>query len=385
MSLFEKIFGSRPRQTTGNGYFKTLTAYSPIYTTWSGNIYESELVRAAIDARSRHISKLGVQIRGSAKPQLQTRLRRGPNGFQTWSQFLYRLNTILDMQNTAFIVPVFNSFMEQTGISVILPSSYELIDVNGEPWIRFDFTTGQKASVELSRVGIMTKHQYDSDFFGAANNALNDTMALLDIQRQGISEAAKNANTFRFMAQVNNFAKADDIRKERLRFNSENMQAEGGGLLLFPNTYTNIKELSQSAYSVDTDQLEMIRTNVFNYFGVNDEIIQNRAVGDVMDAFFNGCIEPFAIQLSEVLSRMLFTEHERGHGNEVYIDANRLQYMTTSEKVSMAQQLGDRGMITINEVRQLFNYPPIEGGDSAPIRGEYYMAGQQEANNAEQE
>ena len=35
-------------------------------------------------------------------------------------------------------------------------------------------------------------------------------------------------------------------------------------------------------------------------------------------------------------------------------------------------QLGDRGVLTINEIRELFNYAPIENGDVAVIRGEYY-------------
>ena len=45
--------------------------------------------------------------------------------------------------------------------------------------------------------------------------------------------------------------------------------------------------------------------------------------------------------------------------------------MTQTAKVSLARDLGDRGILTINEIRELFNYGPIEGGDVAYIRGEY--------------
>jgi hypothetical protein len=38
----------------------------------------------------------------------------------------------------------------------------------------------------------------------------------------------------------------------------------------------------------------------------------------------------------------------------------------------MVQQLSDRGMMTINEARELFNYAPLPEGDTAVIRGEYY-------------
>jgi hypothetical protein len=34
----------------------------------------------------------------------------------------------------------------------------------------------------------------------------------------------------------------------------------------------------------------------------------------------------------------------------------------------------DRGVMSINEARELFNYPPVEGGDVRTIRGEYKSA-----------
>ena len=87
---------------------------------------------------------------------------------------------------------------------------------------------------------------------------------------------------------------------------------------------------------------------------------------------YNGIIEPFAIQLSETMSKAIYTDLERSYGSYVRVDANRLQYMSTTAKVQMAKELGDRGMLTINEMRELFNYPPIPNGDTAVIRGEYY-------------
>lgn len=378
MGLFEKIFKkpAAPSQSAGSaGRFETLTAYSPVFTSWSGEIYESELVRSAIDARARHVSKLEMDLTGTARPKLRTRLKQGPNDWQTWSQFLYRLSTILDMQNTAFIVPVLGEYGETTGIFPALPSRCEVIQFKGEPWLRYTFADGQKAAIGLNECGVMTRHQYRDDFFGESNRALTDTMKLMDMQSQGITEAVKNSNTFRFMARVNNFLNPSDLAKERERFNRENLQSEGGGLLLFPNTYTDIKQIESKPYVVDAGQLQLIRTNVYNYYGVNEDILQNKADGDLMDAFFDGAIEPFSIQLSDVLTRMLFTPLERGNGNRAMVTANRLQYMKTSAKISMAQQLGDRGMITIDEARALFNYPPLPDGKGqrAPIRGEYYF------------
>ena len=372
MGLFDKIFGDR-KQRQAEQIFSALTAYQPSFRSWNGQLYESELIRAAIDARARHIAKLSVGVTGTAKPRLQARLKREPNTWMTWSQFLYRLSTILDMQNTAFIVPV-HELDEITGYYPVLPSRCELVDVYGEAWIRYHFSGGEQAAVPLKECGVMTRFQYKSDFFGENNGALDSTMELVNLSNQGIEEAVKSSATYRFMARVTNFTKDADLAKERQRFDRNHLSQEGGGILLFPNTYSDIRQIEAKPYTVDKDEQEQIRTNVYNYFGVNEAVLQNKAMGNELDAFFNGAIEPFEIQLSEVLTKMTFTPREISQGSGVQVTANRLQYMPVETKINMIKQLGDRGMILIDEARALFNYPPLPdgAGQTAPIRGEYY-------------
>lgn len=379
MSLLDKIF--RPSEAkksedalrNARAFFQTFTAYAPVFTNWGGAIYESEIVRASIDARARHISKLKVEVNGTANPSLQAKLRLGPNQWQTWSQFLYRVSTILDVNNTAFIVPVFDESMTITGIFPVLPTSCALVEYGGEVWLRYQFSNGQYAAVEFRKCSVLTKHQYKDDFFGDSNKALRETMQMIHIQNEGIEEGIKNSATFRFMAQLNNFASAEDLKKERQRFTEANLSSESnaGGFLLFPSQYKDIKQIDVTPYSADSKQIEMIRSNVFNYFGVSEAVLQNKAKPDELEGFFDGCIEPFAIQLSEALTKMLFSERERAQGSYLMANANRLQYMSTSQKVQMAQQLLDRGVMSINEARELFNYGTVENGDVRFIRGEY--------------
>lgn len=383
MSLFDKIFGSKKeREFEATGFFKTLSAYTPAFTTWGGSIYESELVRSAINAKAEHISKMSVKILGSARPTLQTKLKAAPNEFQTWSQFLYRLATILEVNNTAFIVPVIDRFDDTTGIYCVLPSRCEIVESNGVPFLRYQFASdGRCASIEMDRCGIMTRYQYRNDFMGESNAALDQTMALIDIQNQGIREGVKSAATYRFMAQINNFAKPEDLAKERKRFTAENLSKDGGGLLLFPNTYSNIQQIKSDPFVVNAEQMKVINTNVYNYFGVNEKIMQNSATADEMDSFYNGALEPFAVQLSEVLTKMLFTLREQANGARVHVSSDRLQYMNVASKLTLISTLGDRGMLTINEARELLNYAPVENGDELmPIRGEYYNASGDDEN-----
>jgi HK97 family phage portal protein len=381
MSLLDKIFRpsnakkSEDALKEARAFFQTLTAYAPVFTNWGGAIYESEIVRASIDARARHISKLKVDVNGSANPSLQAKLRLGPNQWQTWSQFLYRVSTILDVNNTAFIVPVFDERMIITGIFPVLPSSCTLVEYDGEIWLRYQFSNGQYAAVEFRKCAVLTKHQYRHDFFGDSNKALRETMQLIHIQNQGVEEGVKNAATFRFMAQLNNFASAEDLAKERARFTEANLSTESksGGFLLFPSTYKDIKQIDVKPYAADADQMAQIRENVFNYFGVSEDVLQNKAKAEDLEGFFDGCIEPFAIQFSEAVTKMLFSERERAQGSFLIANANRLQYMSTAQKVQMAKELGDRGAILIDEIRELFNYAPLPdgAGQVAPIRGEY--------------
>lgn len=363
--------------------FKLLSGYSPVFHSWGGELYESELIRAAIDARARHISKLDVTVQGTAKPSLQNKLRLGPNEWQTWGQFLYRLSTILDMRNTALIVPVIDKSGETTGIYPVLHSKVELVEVNGEPWVRIEFDDHKRAAVELRRLGIMTKFQYRNDLFGESNRALDPTMDLLSIQNQGIKEGVESAASFRFMATLSNFSTDEDLRKERDRFTRENLQDGGGGVLLWPNTYKDVKQITSTPFVADANQIKLINANVFNYFGVNEDILENKAIGDTWSAFYEGAIEPFCIQFSDVVTKMLFTQTERERGTHIMATSNRLQYMSNSDKLNVSAQMADRGLMTRNEIRQIWNLPPLpeEIGNTLPVRGEYYdLNGQEDTN-----
>ncbi len=384
MGLFEKIFGNFAKVKDAMQTFQTLTAYAPAFTSWNGAIYEAALVRAAIDAKARHVSKMGVTFLGSAKPALQSRLRQRPNSWQTWSQWLYRTSTILDVENTAFIVPLLDNYGAVSGIYTVLPSMCELVAYQDTVYLRFTFSSGKKAAIEFDRCGVLTKFQYRDDFFGESNESLTPTMEVIHAQNEGIKEGVQSAATYRFMARMNNFTKPEDLETERRMFTESNFRpGSGGGLLLFPNTYNDIRQIESKPFTVDASQMALINGNIQSYFGVSDKVMQNTANDEEMDAFFNGIIEPFSIQVSQVVTGMLFSDRERALRNEFMLTANRLQYMSVQHKINLITQLGDRGMILIDEARELLNYAPLpEGaGQKAPIRGEYYYSQEKAKEN----
>lgn len=388
MGLFDRIFGNRPKEKGKfEGGFKMLNGYTPKFTSFSGELYEQELIRASINVLSTHISKLNVEMRGSARPKLQTKMQHGPNEFQTWSQFLARAATIYYTTNNLIITPVFDQYGQPSGIYTPLANRCEIVQYNGVPYIRYEFSNGTRAAVELEYCGIMPRMQYKDDFFGESNHALYPTIDLIHMTNQGIEEGVKSAATYRFYGTISNFTKAEDLAKERQRFTEENFSKEskGGGLLLFPNTYKDIRQIDVKPWVVDADQMKIIQQNVYQYFGVNEQILTNSFDSEIWAAFYEGAVEPWALQFSEVMTKMLFTLREQSEGNIVMATANRLQYMSNSDKLQVSAQMADRGLMTRNEIREIWNLAPLPEpyGSQLPVRGEYYNVGD-ESNDGNQ-
>lgn len=394
MGIVEKILGKtkEAEQVIESGKtFELVSAYAPVFRDWRGEIYESMLVRAAIDARSRHISKLRVQFLGTAKPDLTARLSRRPNPWDTWSQFLYRVNTMLDATNNCLLVPIYDDSLNKIGFFPVLTSAIKLVEYKGELWLKYKFRSGRKtAACRYDEAVVLRKFQFKNDFFGESNAAIDETMDLINIEKQGIKEAIKTTASYKFMATSSNFALAKDLETEQTNFSERNFKGEAkkGKVLLFPNTYKDVKQIDIKPYTPDKDQMETINKNVFDYFGVNEEILQNRATPEIWSAFYEGAIEPFAIQFSETFKFALYSEREISLGADVMATTNRVQYLSFADKRSFVEGGLDRGILTINEAREVYNLPalPEEEGDRFIARGEYKFIQEEEGNdNADQE
>jgi hypothetical protein len=378
LGLFDKIFPKQNQvekqvQSAIQGYFKTLSAYSPSFTTYDGGIYEMELTRAAIDRYATFCSKLKPELQGNAYKNIEKVLQYKPNPWMNTSQFLYRIATILKVNTTAFIIPLYAEDYETiVGFYPLLPTNTELIQVGGEPWLRYRFGNGETAAIEYSRVGVMTRYQYKNDFFGDGNSALNPTLNLLDIQKQGIVEGIKQSATLRFLARLTTVTTPGDMKKERERFSQENLSNENTtGVMMFDNKYAEVTQINSKPFIVDAEQMKIIQNNVFNYFGTNEEILQNKYDENKWNAYYEGEVEPFAIQLSLVLTNMLFTQKEIAFNNAVMFTANRLQYASNSTKLQVSSQMFDRGILTTNQVMDIWNMAHVEDGDKRYIRKEY--------------
>jgi len=372
MGLFNKIFKKPSVNINTDGFFEMLTGYAPVFTNAPESLYEMELIRLSIFSIANNCSKLKPEIRGSKLSHLNTLLQYRANPFMSMSQFLSRVVTILLVNNTAFIVPVEDEAGHITGYFPALPQMCEVISRSGNPYLRYTFSNGQSVAIEYNKVGILTRHQYADDFFGSDNQALKPTSQLIHTQNQGIIQAVKNSAFIRFIGKIGNMIADEDIQLERDRFAKENLSEENkSAMLIYDNKFSDVKQIENKPFTINALQMKAIQDNVFNYFGTNENIVQNKYTEDEWNAFYDGCVEPIALQLSLALTNMSFTERELSHGNAIYLTASRLQYASNSTKLQLSTSLFDRGLLSRNGVMDIWSLPHVDNGDEFYIRREY--------------
>ena len=380
MGLFEKLFPRPKKPAADEQYFLLFNGYSPVFTTAGGCIYEKGLIRAAINANATACSKLEPEISGDASAAVKAALKVRMNEFMTTSQFLYRLATILYVENTAFIAPVEDFYGNLKGFYPVLPSTAQMVESQGKQYLRFRFGSGKTTAIEWEKVGVLTRYQYDNDIFGSNNAALNPTIQLIDAQTDGIINGVKSSANIRFLGRVANILDEADLAEARTKFIEQNLgPANNGGIILTDNKITDITPIDSKPMTIDARQMQQIKESVFDYFGCSEAIIQNTYNEDQWNAYYEGCIEPLAIQLSQVMTSMIFTPEEIAADKQIQFTANWLQYASNRTKKQIISDFLDRGVITLNESRKIINMSRIDEpwADEHWIRKEYTQVSKQ--------
>ena len=367
--FLDKILGRR-------GGDSAVTAVESVGTRpytrgWSGSMYQQVLVRSVIERFAVACSKLKPEIHGSARPRIRRAVETSPNAYQTWPQFLQRCATLYMNNTTVCIVPVYKPGSSvQTGFFPVPLAYAEVVLHRGEFWLRYQMPDGETRATELSRVAVVTRFQYQSDWFGDGNilaNTLSMLKAQEDAQRQSINDSAQ----LRFIGQLNGQVREEDMFDKRDRFYEQNLSdANETPLMVYDATFSSIEQLRSENWTIPSEEMERIENNVFDYFGTNRRILQNNYDENAWDAFYEGCVEPFALALSEALTQATFTMRERP-ANRISFSSNRLEFASASSKRNMNKDMTDRAIMTINEGREILQLPPIDGGDVFILRGEY--------------
>jgi len=365
----------RKRNEVLTNTFKLLQGYNPIYTSYDGGLYEMALTRTCIDKIANQCSKLTPIINANKNyKRINTILQNRPNRLMTTQQFIYRLVTILLVENNAYIVPVYeNKYSENiVGYYPVRGNGSRIVVVDNVEYLIYKIQN-EEFSIEYDRVGHCKRHYYTKEYVGEDNYALKSTMDLIDTQEQGIKEGIKSGAMIRFLARLSVVQNDASIAKEQKRLKDEQLSMENnGGILIFDNKYADVSQVDSKPFIVDKEQMDLIKQNVFDYFHLSEEILQNKASEDQWNLFYEDVIEPIAIQISQVLTNMIIKPVDIEKGLNVVLESNKLQFISNSTKLNVSQQLFDRGILYVNQVMDIWNLPHVpEEENKRYIRKEY--------------
>ncbi|MBS5315924.1 MAG: phage portal protein [Clostridiales bacterium] len=368
MGLFERIFGTRsPTQQRLYTYLKGLDSYNVNFTPFGGNLFDNDISKSAIGCNARNIAKLRpVHVRKTGDTTVQSpnvrisRMLRQPNEFMTIYSFLEKVATHYFTYNNGIIY----YDRENYKMYPINPSKVELLeDRQHNIYAKFQFKTGSYATIPFEDLIVIRRYFNENDYFGDKDNSLRAPMEVINTTDQGtVSAIKKSAGLLGYLKFSGNL-KQSDIDKKVIDFEESYLKGEkGNGVAGLDNT-TDFHKLDIKPYVPNKAQSEWSEDRIYSYLGTNKKIIQGNYTEDEWNAYYETTCEPFAIQASQVLTSVIFSDNELGHGNEIFLESNRLQYVSINSKIQVATLLTNIGAATLDQILDIFNLPQIGGED----------------------
>lgn len=345
--------------------WKELGSYNAQFSSFGSNIYQSEVVRSCIRPLAEHTSKANAIC---TDKNIERILNESPNLYMNGKDFLAKVRTRLELINTVFIYIGRDDKGHAISFYPVPFSSFEALEYNNGLFIRFNFNNGS-ASLTLpwDDLAVVRKDYNKSDIAGDNNDAIINMLDIISTTNQGIANAVKaTANLRGILKSTKAMLSEKDIKAQKDRFVADYLSLENEGGIASLDATQEFTPITMNPQITSWETKKELREDVQRYYGVSDAIIMSNYTEQQMEAFYDSRIEPFLVALSLELTRKVFTAREKGFGNKIIYESNRIQYSSTATKLNMVQ-LVDRGALTPNEWREIFNLAPLDGGDE-PIR-----------------
>lgn len=364
MSILD-FFKSKKTVVQKSSTWKELGAYNARFTTFGSDIYASDLIRSCIRPIAEHTSKAEAKSTNEAYAKI---LNISPNIYMNGRDFLLKVRTLLEINNTVFIAIMRDDRGKATGFYPVPYSNFEALDYNGRLYIKFRFRTSGELVLPWDDIAVVRKDYNKYDIAGDDNSAIVSMLDIINTTNQGIANAVKATANLRGILKSTKAMLSDaDIKKNKDRFVKDYLNLENEGGIASLDATQEFTPISMSPTVTNWEQQKEFRENIYRYFGVSDAIVMSNYTEQQMEAFYDARIEPFLVALSVELTKKVFTDRERGFGAQIVYESNRIQFASTATKLGMVQ-LVDRGLLTPNEYRQIFNLAPYEGGDEFILR-----------------
>lgn len=365
MGFWDRLF--KPKWKKENFQtFQELGTYRSVFSIFDGNIYKNDLVRSCIRPLAEITGKASAKCTNA---DVQRVLKR-PNQFMNESEFLKKCRNLLEIKNTLFVLIQRDDRLKLTGLYPVPYKSFEAVQTaTGQIFIKFAFDSLLVNSMvaPLEDLAMIRKDYIFSDIAGEDNAPLVSPLSLITTTNEGVGNAVRaTANLRGILKSTRAMLKPEDVKEQKDRFVKDYMSLENEGGIASLDSTQEFIPISMNPTVTSSEQMKEFRENIFRYFGVNDKIIMSDFTETSFEYFYESRIEPFLIALSLELTQKIFTERELGFKNEIIYESNKLQFASFATKLNFVS-LVDRGAMTPNEWREIFNLPPIDGGDE-PIR-----------------
>ena len=353
----------KPLKSLKQARWRELGAYTAVFSPFGKDIWRSDLVRSCIRAISEHTSKANAV---SSKPEIAQLLNTKPNMYMNGKDFLTKIRNWLEVKNTAFIYINREPLTAKVlGFYPVPYESFEGIEAEGELFIKFYFAGNSERQLILpwADLAVMRKDYYSSDIWGDDNRAILEKLDIINTADQGVANAVKStANLRGIIKSTKAMLKREDIKEQQQQFIEDYMNLSNNAGIASLDASMDFQPIKMEPIVADSALVKEYRDDVFRYFGVNDKILMSQYNEDEMEAFYEARIEPFLVALGTELTRKVFTDRELALKNYIIYESNRIGYASNKTKLNMIQ-LVDRGILTPNELRQVFNLAPYDGGD----------------------
>lgn len=363
-NAIQAIFGNLKRYVTS--MWKEIGGYAARFTAFGTDIYANEVVRSCIRSLAEHTSKANVRVLRDGKQgdkRLERMIQYRPNLYMNGKDFLYKVRTLLELYNTAFIYINRDELGRCVGLYPIPQCSSEAVDALGQLYIKFYLPSGDILTASWEDLAVLRKDYNSSDIWGDDNSAILTSLDLLHTTNEGMANAIKSTANLRGLLKSTKAMLSDEDRKrQRDNFVADYLEISNSSGIVALDSTQDYTPLNIQPVVANYKSIEELRNNIYRYFGVSEEVILGKVSGDDWDAFYEARIEQFLIALGLELTNKIFSTRERGYNNEIIFESNRMQYMSTSNKLALIS-LVDRAIMTPNEVREVLNLAPVPWGD----------------------
>ena len=359
-----KIFGGIKNYASQK--WQEIGGYFAHFSSFGNDIYANETVRACIRTLAEHTAKANVKVLRNGMPgdkRLERMIQYRPNYYMNGKDFLYKVRTLLEIHNVCFIYIMRDDVGRCIGLYPMPKADYEAIEYNGGLFIRFTFASGIVMTHSWDDLAVLRKDYNESDIWGDTNDAIMTSLNLLNTTNEGMANAIKStANLRGILKSTKAMLTPEDVKRNKERFVNDYMGlANGSGIASLDSTQEFVP-VTLAPQLANYKSVEELRNNIYRYFGVNEKAVLSELTGDDWEAFYESRVEPILIALGLELTNKIFSKREQVLDNEIIFESNRMQYMSTSNKLALVQMV-DRMAMTPNEWRQVMNMAPVEGGD----------------------